>query len=326
MVAQEVDLAGRIMVGTDGPVLTAADCQRLAMPAVGGVCLFGRNYESGVQLRKLVAAIRAAAPRPLVIAVDQEGGRVQRFGPPDFVQLPPAGTLGRLFADDPEAAIAESLGRGETISRSLAEMDIDLTFAPVLDLNHDRNKMIGERAFAASVEAVTSLALAFCAGLAAHGLKAVGKHFPGHGWAVADSHQQQAVDGRSRDEILGADTLPYETLLKRKMLAAIMTAHVTYPAFDSSRPATFSAVVIKQLLRRELNFGGAVISDDLVMQGATVADTLAGRARLAVAAGCDLLLICGGEPNLVDQDLTKLPAVTAATPWRALTRSTTSNR
>ena len=315
------------MAGIDGTVLSEADKARLHLPAVGAVCLFARNYESADQLAQLVAGIRAAAPRPLVVAVDQEGGRVQRFGPPDFTLIPPPGELGEMFSSDPAAALAAALARGETIAGELAGADIDLSFVPSLDLDHGRSDVIGKRAFSSEPEAVAALAMAMCAGLASRGMAAVGKHFPGHGWATADTHAGASVDDRSRPEIEAADILPFAALIKRKLLAAVMTAHVTYPQVDE-HPATYSQVWIGEVLRSRIGFAGPVMTDDLVMEAASCGELdVAQRVGRAAAAGCDLFLVCGGEPVLADSQIARLPAANPASlPWRALARRRAPNR
>ena len=309
------------MVGVDGPFLSETDKARLHLPAVGGVCLFARNYESSDQLARLVAQMRAIAPRPLVIAVDQEGGRVQRFTPPDFTFVPPAGQLGEMFGRDPKAAVAAAIERGEIIARELAGVDIDLSFVPLLDLDHGRSEVIGKRAFSGRPPAVAALGMAMCAGLASGGMAAVGKHFPGHGWAVSDTHAGAAVDDRSREEIEAADILPFAALIQRKLLAAVMTAHVTYPQVDEF-PATYSRVWIGEILRGKMGFAGPVVTDDLVMEAAAAGDPdVAQRVGRAAAAGCDLFLVCGGEPVLSDAQIARLPAASPdRLPWRALAR------
>ncbi len=313
------DFAGSVMVGIDGTELSQADRERLALPAVGAVCLFARNYASATQLTRLVADIRSAAPRPLIVAADQEGGRVQRFGPPDFAAIGPATELGDLYREDPEAALGAALERGELISRELAAVDIDLSFVPVLDLDRGHNSVIGERSFGPDPRAAAALGMAVAAGLASNGMCAVGKHFPGHGWAAADTHTDEAVDDRSRAEIDAADILPFALLIKRKVLAAVMPAHVRYPAVDSN-PATYSAAWIGTVLRGELGFRGAVVTDDLVMQAAAGGAGIAARVGRAAAAGCDLFSVCGGEPVLADGQIARLPAAGDGQPWLALAR------
>ena len=315
------DFSATVMVGIDGTVLSEADKARLHLPAVGAVCLFARNYESITQLTRLVADIRAVAPRPLLVAVDQEGGRVQRFGPPDFELIAPASELGKMFASEPEAALAAALARGEQIAASLAGADIDLSFVPLLDLDHGRSQVIGHRSFSGSPQAVAALGMAMCAGLASVGMGAVGKHFPGHGWAADDTHAGAAVDERSLAQIEAADILPFASLIERKLLAAVMLAHVIYPQVENC-PATYSQVWIKDVLRGKLGFAGPVLTDDLVMDAAACGDLeVAQRVGRAAAAGCDLFLVCGGEPVLADAQIARLPAGNPnSLPWRALAR------
>lgn len=317
--AQPPGLAGAVMVGIDGEELSDADRSRLELRAVGGVCLFGRNYRDISQLGRLVADIRAAAPRRIVVAVDQEGGSVQRFKPPDFAEIPPAGELGDMYRTDPAAALETAAERGEGISRSLATVNVDLTFAPVLDIDYSRNDIVGRRAFSDNPTHVAALAMAFCAGLAAHGCKAVGKHFPGHGWTRADTHTAEAFDEREAKQIMDSDILPYISLIKRKLLAAVMASHVVYPAVDS-RAATFSEMWLRRILREKLGFSGPVMTDDLFMHAAG-GGALADRATEAFQAGCDLLLLCGAEPVLADRELRKLPALGGSEPWLPLARA-----
>ncbi len=285
------------MLGVEGLALTAADRARLGDPRVGGVILFARNYESSRQLRALTASIRRLRPA-LVIGVDHEGGRVQRFRGDRFSELPPMRTLGEQWDADPAAAGEAAFRHGVTIARELAAHGIDFSFTPVLDLDHGRSAVIGNRAFHADPVVVADLAGALLRGLDSRGVAGVGKHFPGHGYVTADSHVDTPVDRRRLDTILSTDVIPFAALIAQG-LEAIMPAHVVYPAVDS-RPAGFSPVWIAEILRGRLGFDGLVFSDDLEMAGAHSAGDIVARAEAAIAAGCDVVLVCNGFDAMDD--------------------------
>jgi beta-N-acetylhexosaminidase len=277
------------MLGIDGLALTDADRARLEHPQVGGAILFARNFASSRQLHDLTASIKALRPE-LVIGVDHEGGRVQRFRRDGFTLLPPMRTFGDRFEADPPAANEETFECGVTIARELRAHGVDFSFTPVLDLDYGASAVIGDRAFHADPVVVAALAGALVRGLASEGVAAVGKHFPGHGFVAADSHVDTPIDPRSLDEIMSADIVPFAALI-RQDLAAIMPAHVVYPAVDA-RPAGFSPVWIGEILRGRLGFAGLVFSDDLEMAGAHSAGDIVARASAAVDAGCDVVLVC----------------------------------
>ena len=280
---------GPVMLGVEGVQLTPGDRNRLADPRAGGVILFARNFESSAQLRTLTASIRALRPE-LLIAVDHEGGRVQRFRRDEFTPLAPMRTLGRQWDTDPVAANAAAFECGATIARELRAHGVDFSFAPVLDLDYGASAVIGDRAFHADPVIVADLAGALARGLDAGGAASVGKHFPGHGYVAADSHVDTPVDMRTLDDILRSDIVPFAALIQRG-LDAIMPAHVVYPAVDS-RPAGFSNVWIGDILRGRLGFDGLVFSDDLEMAGAHSAGDIVARADAAISAGCDVVLLC----------------------------------
>jgi beta-N-acetylhexosaminidase len=282
-------MRGPVMLGIEGLELSDADRSRLADRRVGGVILFARNFASSPQLRELTASIRGLRPA-LLIAVDHEGGRVQRFRSGDFTPLPTMRTLGEQWDADPVEANAAAYAYGETIGRELGAHGIDFSFTPVLDLDHGVSAVIGDRAFHADPVIVADLAGALVRGLAACGVAGVGKHFPGHGRVAADSHVDTPVDMRTLDDILRSDIVPFAALIQRG-LDAIMPAHVVYPAVDA-RPAGFSPVWIDGILRGRLGFDGLVFSDDLEMAGAHSAGDIVARADAAVAAGCDVVLLC----------------------------------
>ncbi|MFP5463765.1 MAG: beta-N-acetylhexosaminidase [Gammaproteobacteria bacterium] len=279
---------GPLVIGLSGPRLTPADAQLLLHPSIGGVILFERNFVDADQLRALCAEIHALREPRLLIAVDQEGGRVQRLRP-GFTPLPPAAAYGRAYAEDAARGLALARAGGLVMAAELVALGIDLSFAPVLDLDYGVSEIIGARAFHAQPQAAAALAGAFMAGMAEAGMAACGKHFPGHGAVAADTHLTQVIDRRSRAAI-EADLLPYRRLIPEG-LSSVMMAHVVFPAVDAE-PAGFSRRWVQEVLRGELGFGGAVFSDDLGMAGAAGAGGFVERARRALAAGCDYLLIC----------------------------------
>jgi beta-N-acetylhexosaminidase len=280
---------GPVMLDVAGLELTAEDRERLAHPAVGGVILFARNFESPAQLSALTASIRALrSPAPL-IAVDHEGGRVQRFKQ-GFTVLPPMRTLGTLWDRDVAAATREAVRIGLTIGNELRAHGIDFSFTPVLDLDYGTSTVIGDRAFHSNANAVAHLGCALHRGLRAGGLAAVGKHFPGHGHVAADSHHEIPVDERDLDTLANYDLIPFGALVAHG-LEGVMPAHVIYPAVDAL-PAGFSRVWLQQVLRERLKFDGMIFSDDLGMAGAQGAGDMVARAQAAQAAGCDMVLVC----------------------------------
>jgi beta-N-acetylhexosaminidase len=293
--------SGPLLIDVAGLRLDAADRERLRHPLVGGVILFARNFESQRQIAQLVRDIRAARETPLLVTVDHEGGRVQRFRE-GFSAIPPMASLGRLWDQDPLEACREATRLGRVIGSELRAVGVDLSFTPVLDLDHGRSAVIGDRALHGDPRVVTLLAKSLMHGLLLAGMAHCGKHFPGHGHAEADSHHELPVDDRPLEAILAQDAAPYAGL--GEALLAVMPAHVRYPQVDD-RPAGFSEVWLRTILRNRLGFAGAIISDDLAMEGAAVAGGVLERARAALRAGCDLLLICN-RPDLVDQLLGEL--------------------
>ncbi|HSV21079.1 MAG TPA: beta-N-acetylhexosaminidase [Casimicrobiaceae bacterium] len=280
---------GPAMIGVEGLDLTPADRERLLHPSVGGAILFARNYADPAQLVALTTALRALRDPPLLIAVDHEGGRVQRFRA-GFSAIPPMRALGAQWDVDAAAAQAQAFENGRTIARELTAHGVDFSFTPVLDLDHGPSGVIGDRAFHRNADAVIALARALAAGLHAGGSAAVGKHFPGHGYVAADSHTDLPVDERPLERIMADDVAPFAALA-RDDLDGIMPAHVVYPQVDP-RPAGFSPVWIRDILRTELGFDGLVFSDDLEMAGAHGAGDIVERADAALAAGCDMVLAC----------------------------------
>ncbi|MFW5815750.1 MAG: beta-N-acetylhexosaminidase [Wenzhouxiangella sp.] len=290
---------GPLIVGIDGLELDEATRERLQHPAVGGVILFARNFDTAEQVRALAAEIRALKSPRLLVAVDQEGGRVQRFRGPELTPLPPLGLLGRWFASRPDRACDLAYRHGRVMAAEMLALNVDLSFAPVLDLDRG-SRVIGDRALASDPAAVIELGRYYIAGMKDAGMAACGKHFPGHGSVAADSHHCVVTDRRPLDE-LADDMAPFVALAER--LSAVMMAHVCYPDVDD-RPAGFSARWIQSELRAAAGFQGLVISDDLDMLGAAPAGDLGQRLEQAFAAGCELALVCdpGSVAALLDQD------------------------
>lgn len=278
---------GPILVGLPGTLLEAADRELLRHPAVGGVVLFSRNFAAREQLLQLVADIRALRQPRLLVCIDQEGGRVQRLRD-GFTRLPALRALGRLHEEDPRKALDLAYRHGRVMATEMLACGIDLSFAPVLDLDR-ASCVIGDRAFSDRAAVVEALGRFYLGGMHDAGMKATGKHFPGHGSVAADSHVDDVVDGRSLEEIELSDMQPFRRLSAQ--LDALMVAHVVYPAVDEL-PAGYSTVWLRDILRGRMNWGGAIISDDLGMHAATAVGDLRNRARRCLAAGCDLVLVC----------------------------------
>ncbi|MGE5526255.1 MAG: beta-N-acetylhexosaminidase [Rhodospirillaceae bacterium] len=288
---------GPVMMDVVGTELTSDDIRRLMHPLTGGVILFTRNWTSSEQLAALTARIHALRSPALIVAVDHEGGRVQRFRE-GFTRLPPMRELGRAW--DRSAQHAKRLAQdiGFVLASELRAHGVDLSFTPVLDLDYGNSSVIGDRAFHADPYAVAELARGLIVGLKEGGMSAVGKHFPGHGHVQADSHLAVPVDERSFDELEQLDLIPFARLAQAG-LGGIMPAHVIYPRIDA-RPAGFSPVWLKTVLRERLHFEGVIFSDDLSMEGASVAGGVVQRAQAAVDAGCDMALVCN-DPDAVDR-------------------------
>jgi beta-N-acetylhexosaminidase len=279
---------GPLMIDVAGCELSAEDRELLRHPVVGGIILFARNYVDSEQLTALTAAIHAARTPPLIIGVDQEGGRVQRFRT-GFSVLPAARRLGHEFHIDTAAGLELARRLGWLMAAELRAHGVDLSFAPCVDLDYGASEVIGDRALGARFAAVAQLAVAYAHGMRDAGMAATAKHFPGHGAVVADSHATLPVDRRELAD-LQDDIAPYRLLIANA-LAGVMAAHVLYPAVDAL-PASFSQRWITQILRGELRFQGAVFTDDLSMGATAAVGDLLRRAQLALAAGCDMLLAC----------------------------------
>ena len=291
---------GPVVVDIEGTTLTPADRERLQHPRVGLVILFARNYESPQQLTELTHEIHALREPRLLIAVDHEGGRVQRFRD-GFTAIPAMARLGALWDRDVLGACRVAMSAGYVMAAELRAHGVDLTFAPVLDLEWGRSSVIGDRALHADARTVAMLANHLCHGMALAGMANCGKHFPGHGWPEADSHHAVPTDERSLDEILMHDAAPYRWM--GAALASVMPAHVVYRQVDPM-PAGFSRRWIHDILRGQLGFTGAVFSDDLSMAGARVAGGVTDSAQAALDAGCDFILVCndaGAASQVLDR-------------------------
>lgn len=298
------DCLGPVMVDIQGFVLTEHEIKRLQNPLVGGVILFARNFESRQQLTLLCKHIHAIRPKnPLLIAVDHEGGRVQRFKTDGFTHIPAMASLGQLYQDNPSLALRLASDAGYVLASELLACGVDHSFTPVLDLDYGVSSVIGTRSFGKSSETVSNLARALICGLSMAGMAATGKHFPGHGAVEADSHHEIPVDSRGLEEILNADAKPYAEL-GELLISAVMPAHVIYPKVDK-HPAGFSKVWVQDILREQLSYNGVVFSDDLTMEGATVAGDILARAQAALVAGCDMVLVCN-NPDMADDLLNRL--------------------
>lgn len=281
---------GPLLIGLSGLRLNSEETNWLSHPAVGGVVLFTRNYQDLNQLTALTAAIAAATERDLLICVDHEGGRVQRFKE-GFTQLPPLAILGRMYTESPSMARDYAYRHARVMAAELLTCGVDMSFAPVLDIGL-RSVVIGDRAFSAEPAAIIALAQSYIAGMHDAGMCATGKHFPGHGSVEADSHTDDVSDPRPLEQIEKADLVPFASLAPD--LDAMMMAHVIYPAADE-RAAGYSPFWIQSVLRQKLGYTGTVFSDDLGMFAAEIAGSLAERVRISLQAGCDAALICDPE-------------------------------
>lgn len=297
---------GVVMLDVEGLSLNEQDISRLRDPGVGGVILFARNFSSRQQLIELIVEIRALREPELLIAVDQEGGRVQRFKE-GFTRLPPMAEFGRLFdaeGEDKSDVLVLVSAAAQLMAEELIDCGVDFSFAPVLDLGLHDETVIGNRAFHAQPQKLIAIAEAFIDGMRAAGMAATGKHFPGHGHVLADSHLETPLDHRDLDDIREKDMQPFITL--KDKLAAVMTAHIDFPEVDSALP-TFSSHWLKDILREEVAFKGLIFSDDLTMHGACIGGDIVERASLAIKAGCDMVLVCNDHAAM-DELLTAMPS------------------
>ena len=283
---------GPVMLDLQGTTLDEQEREMLQHPLVGGVILFTRNYENPEQLTALIGEIHALRSPPLLIAVDHEGGRVQRFRQ-GFTRLPAMRRFGEIYERDKRRARQLAELAGWVMASELRAVGVDFSFAPVLDLDYGVSTVIGDRSFHRKPQVVAELANALMQGMHRAGMAATGKHFPGHGAVEADSHEAIPVDSRHYEDIAAEDMKPYELMISNGM-AAVMPAHVIYANVDP-QPAGFSSFWLREVRRRRMNFQGVIFSDDLSMEGASVAGDYVARARAALAAGCDVALICNNR-------------------------------
>ncbi len=297
---------GPVMLDVQGYELSAVEKEVLDHPLVGGLILFTRNFHDQKQLQELIGQIRHYSRNQLVLAVDHEGGRVQRFRD-GFSLIPAMGKLIERTAGDIDKASVYAQQFGWLMAAEVQAFDIDISFAPVLDI-HGVSDVIGDRSFSQKPAQIVQLASAFIRGMHDAGMKATGKHFPGHGNVKEDSHVAMPVDKRSREEIMNLDMAIFKQIHQQGLLDAVMPAHVVYPEVDDL-PAGFSSVWIRDILRKQLDFDGVVFSDDLSMHGASKVGSYAERAEIALNAGCDMVLVCNNPEGAI-QVLDKLPAHT----------------
>lgn len=288
---------GPIMMDVLGTSLTEQDKELVQHPLVGGLILFSRNFESIPQIQQLICDIRIAAKQPLLVAVDHEGGRVQRFRE-GFSQIPAMGSLYSLAENKINLAKQYAWNAGALMALEVRAVGIDISFAPVLDIN-DISDVIGMRAFGKDPQIVVTLASAFIDGMAHVDMKATGKHFPGHGSVQADSHVDLPIDKRSFDEVFSKDIIPFKHLIQANKLDAIMPAHVIYPDVDD-KSVGFSPIWLQEVLRGQLGFNGTIFSDDLSMEAASSIGGYIERAEAAQQAGCDMLLVCNNREACID--------------------------
>ena len=295
MNSSEVDLYGRLMLDLKGVSLDRDERLQLQNPQVGGVILFSRNIQRRDQICDLVAEIRACS-KSLLVAVDQEGGRVQRLRE-GFTAIPSMQAIGNLIVRSPEEGLDLSKDLGWLMASEVIACGLDLSFAPVLDVDRDTSCIIGDRSFSDQPEIVISAAEAFIKGMHDAGMAATGKHFPGHGGIVADSHLEAPVDDRSWNTLYARDIQPFAKL--SKMLDAVMPAHITFPSVDPDSVG-FSSFWLNDVLRGKLGFEGIIFSDDLTMKGADIAGGYVDKAKLALKAGCDMILVCNCPQGAVE--------------------------
>lgn len=283
-----------VMIDLEGLELQTEEKELLGHPLTGGLIFFSRNYASVEQLKQLITDIRStvsSANKDILIAVDHEGGRVQRFRS-DFTQLPAIAKLSE--SDDPAQ---NAFSHAWLMAAEVRAMDIDFSFAPVLDINYGVSGVIGDRSFNRDPNVISALAIEYIKGMREAGMASTGKHFPGHGAVIEDSHHEIPVDRRSKEEIWQQDIIPFSNLIKQG-LDAVMPAHVIYSALDD-KPAGFSSFWLQNILRGELQFDGVIFSDDLTMEGASVAGDFASRAEAAITAGCDMALVCNNREGAI---------------------------
>ena len=284
-----------LLIDLAGLTLEQEEIELLEHPLVAGLILFSRNFHDRAQLQALIQSVRQKVKKPLLITVDQEGGRVQRFRE-GFTQLPAMQAFSALIKDSIQQQ-EMAFEAGWQMAAEITALDIDLSFAPVLDLGH-QCKAIGDRSFGCEVKSAVDLAANFIRGMHQAGMAATGKHFPGHGHVIADSHLETPYDERSQEDIFNQDIQPFQQLIEQNLLQAIMPAHVIYSQCDS-QPASGSKYWLQDVLRRQLNFNGVIFSDDLGMKGAGFMGDFVARSEQALNAGCDLLLLCNERDGVI---------------------------
>ena len=283
-----------LLIDLEGHELKQEEVELLEHPLVAGLILFTRNFYDHQQVQALIKSIRQRVKKPLMITVDQEGGSVQSFRA-GFTQLPAMQAFQETLSTTEQVSFAKDAGW--QMAAEMIALDIDLSFAPVLDLGHEC-RAIGDRSFSSDVKSAVNLAASFIDGMHQAGMASTGKHFPGHGHVLADSHLETPYDDRAKDEIFSGDLQPFQQLISQNKLDAIMPAHVIYRQCDS-QPASGSEYWLKEILRKQLNFQGAIFSDDLGMKGAGVMGDFVERSKKALNAGCDLLLLCNEREGVI---------------------------
>lgn len=284
-----------LMIDIEGPFLSQEDIELIGSPHVGGLILFERNFLDRNQITDLCFEIKSKKPE-IIIAVDQEGGRVQRFKK-GFSQIPPMQRLGDLVSYDKHAGLDLCKNAGWLIASELIASGIDLSFSPVLDLDQDLSSIIGDRAFSDQIDIVIECARAFIFGMNEAGMACVGKHFPGHGSISEDSHLEKPIDRRALNEIEKKDLIPFKELINN--LDGIMTAHILFPEVDE-RITTFSKIWIKQILKEQMKFEGMIFSDDLSMEGTNEFKSFYDKTKNAIISGCEMILICNNREGAKD--------------------------
>jgi len=288
---------GPIILDIQGTELSEEDIELIQHPLVGGVIFFSRNYENPRQISSLCKAIRSIKKGPFLLSVDQEGGRVQRLRN-EFVKLPSLGDIGNLYDKDKSKALACSKSAGWLMAMEVMSVGIDISFAPVLDLRNTTNPVVMDRSFHGDIDSLVLLAKAYISGMHEAGMPATGKHFPGHGYVNIDSHKDLPIDDRSKEEIIKKDLRVFQELIKNE-IDMIMPAHIVFSKIDK-KPAGFSKTWLEQILRSECGFSGFIISDDLNMEGAKAFGGAGERAKLALDAGCNMILICNNREDAIE--------------------------
>jgi beta-N-acetylhexosaminidase len=287
---------GPIVFDIAGTELTAEDRELLQHPLIGGIIFFARNYKSPQQITDLCSAVRQARSTPVLILVDQEGGRVQRFKE-GFTRLPSMGEIGKVYESNPRNGLALARTAGWVMAAEVLSVGVDLSFAPVLDRDLGNNPAIGNRAFHQDIAIIVELATAFTEGMRGAGMAAVGKHFPGHGCVAVDSHVDLPVDTRTFEEIAAVDLPPFAAMID-KGIAGMMAAHILFSSTDKTAVG-FSRFWLQDVLRRQLQFRGMIFSDDLSMAGAAIAGGFPQRVIGALEAGCDMALVCNSRESVL---------------------------